>query len=119
LVQVAPKIDLGLTRLETVLLSALVSKDRYGLEIRDTVKKVTGGRQSLSFGGLYAALARLERRGFVTSEWGESTPERQGARRRYYHITGDGARALADTRDVLGRAFRLAPTASALVAEGA
>jgi DNA-binding PadR family transcriptional regulator len=113
-----PDVDLELTRLETVLLSALASKRRYGLEIRDTVKKVTGGRQSLSLGGLYPALARLERRGLVTSEWGESTPERRGARRRYYEITGHGARALADTRDVLSRAFRLAPTASAFVTEG-
>ena len=114
----APKVDLELTRLESVLLSTLASKNRYGLEILHTVEKVTEGRQSLSLGGLYAALARLERRGFVTSEWGEATPERRGARRRYYHITGAGARALADTREVLGRAFRLAPTASALVTEG-
>lgn len=115
----AAKIDQDLTRLEMVLLTTLASKPRYGLEILHTVEKVTGGRQSPSLGGLYTALGRMEKRGLVASEWGETTAERRGARRRYYQITGDGARALADTKDVLGKAFRWAPTASAFVTEGA
>ncbi len=114
----AAEINLDLTRLESVLLSTLASKPRYGLEILHTVEKVTGGRQSPSLGGLYTALARLEKRGFVISEWGDTTAERRGARRRYYQITGAGSRALADTKDVLGRAFRWAPSASAFVTEG-
>lgn len=104
-----------LSRLETIILSALASKERYGLEIIDAVKKTTG--QTLSLGGLYTTLHRMERKGLVTAKWGESTEARQGARRRYHRITGLGNRALAETRSVLMKAFRFAPTKANLVAE--
>src|SRR5215216_2348607 len=43
-------------------------------------------------GTVYPILDRLERSGWVTSEWADE-PERSGPRRRYYELTADGARA--------------------------
>jgi DNA-binding PadR family transcriptional regulator len=104
-----------LSRLEAIILSALASKERYGLEIIDAVKKATG--QTLSVGGLYTTLHRMERKGLVTARWGESTEARQGARRRYYRFTGLGNRAFAETKSVLMKAFRFAPTKADIVVE--
>jgi len=43
-------------------------------------------------GSVYPILERLERSGWVTSEWADE-PERSGPRRRYYELTAEGARA--------------------------
>lgn len=58
-------------------------------------------------GSVYPILERLERAGWVRSEWGDE-PERPGPRRRYYELSADGAqtaRALiaARRRPALGR----------------
>jgi PadR family transcriptional regulator PadR len=98
-----------LTRLEHILLSALARTERYGLEIVETVKKGTG--VSLSLGGLYTTLHRMERKGLIESRWGETTEEREGARRRYYKATGLGIRALAGERGLLRRAWRMSSLA--------
>ena len=90
-----------------MILSALVSAERYGLEIVDTIQRETG--RELSLGGLYTTLARMERKGLVKSRWGDSTDIRRGARRRYYRVTGLGERAFATTRQTLLKALRPAP----------
>ena len=58
--------------------------ERYGLEI----SKAAG----LPSGSLYPILARLERDGWVTSDWEELDEHEAGRRRRrYYRLTPDGA----------------------------
>ena len=58
--------------------------EHYGLEI----SKVAG----LPSGSLYPLLARLERDGWVTSDWEEVNEHEAGRRRRrYYRLTADGA----------------------------
>jgi DNA-binding PadR family transcriptional regulator len=103
-----------LTRLEHILVSALASQELYGLEIVGTVRKATG--MSLSLGGLYTTLHRMERKKLVESRWGETNEDREGARRRYYKATGLGRRALAEERWLLRRAWRMAPSTSRLIA---
>ena len=93
---------------EISILAALASKERYGLEIIEAIKKATHGQEVLSLGGLYTTLHRMEAKGLVTSEWGDSTDVRLGARRRYYRITGLGQRALDDSKNILMMTFRLA-----------
>ncbi len=41
---------------------------------------------AISFGGMYVALDRLERRGILTSRWGEATAARGWRRPRIYTI---------------------------------
>jgi hypothetical protein len=61
-------------------------------------------------GSVYPILERLERAGWVTSEWADE-PERPGPRRRYYELTRDGAlsaRALLGERATRSTAPRTA-----------
>src|SRR5438093_10617243 len=93
-----------LSRIEMAVLATLVSKERYGLEIRNTVQELG---QSLSLAGLYTTLARLEKQGLVTARWDdEKVDVRQGARRRYYAITGAGVKVLKETKVVMTRVPR-------------
>jgi len=54
-------------------------------------------------------LHRMEKKGFITSRWGETVVPRQGARRRYYQLTALGQEVLRDTQRVLLSLLRLAP----------
>ncbi len=47
-------------------------------------------------GTVYPVLDRLERAGWIVSEW-EEAPERRGPRRRYYRFTDEGAVRAAAT----------------------
>jgi PadR family transcriptional regulator PadR len=100
-----------LTRAEMSILATLVSKERYGLEIAHKLRDLG---QPLSLAGLYTTLARLEKQKLVTSRWGdEKVDVRQGARRRYYAITGLGEKALRQTKAVVTRVLRLGTVAQA------
>jgi DNA-binding PadR family transcriptional regulator len=85
---------LDLTPTEEMVLN-VVHRERYGLEIIDVIAKTSGGKRKIGFSSLYPTLKKLEEKGFVTSRWGDETPEElTGARRRYYKITGAGSCAL-------------------------
>lgn len=87
---------------EALILSGLSAGERYGLEIIDKVREISEGKARLSLGGLYTTLHRMEEKGLVKSRWGEPTEVRQGARRRYYKITGLGIRSLREAVPVFG-----------------
>jgi DNA-binding PadR family transcriptional regulator len=95
-----------LGELEQVLLLALahLGEEAYGVSIATLIEART--RRVLSPGAIYTALDRLERRGFVGSRWGDSTPERGGKRKRYYRLRPAGAMALGQAQDALARMAR-------------
>ena len=66
------------------ILSVLADGEEYGLGIIQNLKARDSKPPSL--GGLYVILHRLEKAGIVTARWGETMPERNGARRRYYQL---------------------------------
>ena len=82
-----------LSETEILIASAISGKELYGLQIVDEVLALTRGKRRISLGGLYTTLHRMESKKLVTSRWGETVDDRQGARRRYYKIAGLGARA--------------------------
>ncbi len=87
---------------EEAVLSSVLFRERYGLEIIEAVKEASKGKIQLGFGSLYPTLHKLEKKGFVTARWGDETSEeRGGARRRYYQITGAGEKALQDKQRFL------------------
>ncbi len=89
---------LHISPLEEYVLILLTQRELYGLEIIEALQTVTEGRRRIGFGSLYPTLHKLEKRGLVQARWGEDTPqERQGARRKYYCITGQGQLALQET----------------------
>jgi PadR family transcriptional regulator PadR len=62
------------------------------LAIGDHIERVTG--RSYSVGAIYAALERLEERGFLESRQGEPTAARGGRRKLYFDLTANGQLAL-------------------------
>lgn len=71
---------------ELALLSLLGERPHYGLEMLDRLR--TEAALSIAEGTIYPLLHRLERAGFVKSEWRIETAERP---RRYYALTEAGA----------------------------
>ena len=71
--------------MEQQILSALVGKELYGLEIFDALS--SEGWPPLSLGSIYPALNRLEKRGQILSRWGDVQEGSGGARRKYYRLT--------------------------------
>lgn len=83
---------------QLVLLSiARCGSDAYGMAIRTELEDRAG--ESVAIGSVYAALDRLERRGYLTSEIGDPTPTRGGRAKRFYALE-------APARDALERARR-------------
>ncbi len=85
--------------LETMILSVLERSDGHGLEILRRLEEAGCGALKLKEGSLYPALYRLENAGLIEAEWEEETKGRKGARRRIYHLTRSGNKALAKGRE--------------------
>jgi DNA-binding PadR family transcriptional regulator len=85
--------------LEQYILQAVISlhPNGYGVSIQDRLEQA--GHKA-SIGSIYAALDRLDEKGFVKFREGEPTKERGGRRKLYVTITAPGQRALHEARDV-------------------
>jgi DNA-binding PadR family transcriptional regulator len=71
---------------ELTLLAVRVLGDRtYAVPIRRYVEEAT--ERSVALGAIYAALGRLESKGFVASTMGPATPKRGGKAKRLYSVT--------------------------------
>ena len=78
-----------------LVLAILEEGESYGYAILRRVRNLSDGELEWADGMLYPLLHRLHRLGYVTTEW-RTPPE--GRRRRYYSITDEGQRALADRK---------------------
>jgi DNA-binding PadR family transcriptional regulator len=65
-------------------------------------------------GALYAALDRLQEKGFVRSKQGEATPERGGRRKLYFSMTAPGKKALDESLKAIRSLSRAAGWQGAL-----
>ncbi len=63
----------------------------YGVLLR--IQQISGERLQIQQGSLYPALYRLEHKGLITSEWGESDNNRKA---RFYRLTAAGTRRLQE-----------------------
>ena len=73
----------------------------YAIPIRREIEERSGRRVSVT--AIYAALDRLERRGYVESWLSEPVSERGGRARKYYRVLGRGVAALRRERGSLER----------------
>jgi len=80
--------DIGLLEFEILATLLAQPQDAYGVTIRDRIEERAG--RKVSIGAIYTVLERLERKGFVSSWWGEPTEERGGRRKRLYKIEAAG-----------------------------
>jgi len=65
---------------------------------------------TLARGTVYVVLDRLEQKGYLTSYFGEPTPERGGKAKRLFSVTAEGRQALAKTERAVS-ALRMRPAA--------
>lgn len=80
---------------ELMILALLDARPRHGYEISQTIEQRSDGAVSFKVASLYPILYRLERRGWVVGTWVEKAGQR---RRRYYRLTRDGRKVLAEQR---------------------
>jgi DNA-binding PadR family transcriptional regulator len=90
---------LGNFELMSLLALMRLSNDAYGVTIARELERHTG--REVVIASVYATLERLQERGLVSSELGESTPERGGRAKRYFRITGAGLREVRESRRFL------------------
>jgi len=91
---------------ELMVLLALMrlGEDAYGVPISREIEQQSG--REVAAGTVYAALERLEEKDLVSSELGESTPQRGGRAKRYFRITKKGLREVREARNALIRLWR-------------
>ena len=80
---------------ELLLLSVLAPRPRHGYELGKLIEARSGGRLVFHIDSLYPLLYRLEERGWIKGTWVEKPDER---RRRFYKVTPEGRRVLAQQR---------------------
>jgi transcriptional regulator len=80
---------------ELVILALLEARPRHGYEISQVIEQRSDGAVRFKVASLYPLLYRLERRGWIAGQWVERDGQR---RRRYYRLTRDGRRILAEQR---------------------
>jgi len=82
----------GSTRV--LILSMLAERPMYGYQIAKELKRRSEGYFAFKEGTLYPALHRMEKEGLLGSEW---QVVEKGPSRKYYHITEEGRKVLADS----------------------
>lgn len=101
------KVTLGAFE-ELVLLSTGVLQDNaYGVTIKLELEEQLN--KKISLGALYAALQRLEDKGWVSSRVGGITEKQGGRRKQYYDITKEGIITLNGVRAMRNELFSRLP----------
>ena len=88
----------------TLLAVKAVEPPVYGVPVQQYVEHTTG--RNVAMGAVYAALERLERKGFVRSAMSEPSPARGGKSKRLYAVTPAGMQTLREIRRVRDRIWR-------------
>ena len=107
------KLDLLQGTLDLMVLQTLAAMGTmHGYGIARRIEQVSGDQVLLNQGTIYAALVRLQQRGWIAAEWGASENHRKA---KFYSITARGRKQLAaDTAywkrlaEVMGRVLALA-----------
>ena len=93
---------------EVVLLTvAVLFSDAYGVSIRQEIE--TRLNRKVSVSALQTALRRMEKKGYLTSAFGEATAIRGGKRKRFFKVTPYGKKALDHARDTRSKLWEAIP----------
>jgi PadR family transcriptional regulator, regulatory protein PadR len=85
----------------TLLAVRALGDHTYAVPVQQFVEDATG--RQVSMGAVYAALARLEAKGFVKSTMGDATARRGGKSKRLFEVTPLGLRTARDLHRVRER----------------
>lgn len=78
--------------LDVLVMKAVAGEARHGYGVAEWIRGRTDGTLEIEDGALYTSLHRMEKRGWLESEWGVSESNR---RAKYYALTTDGVQELA------------------------
>jgi PadR family transcriptional regulator, regulatory protein PadR len=87
----APSSELLQGTLDLLILKSLASGPMHGWGIARRIQQVSQDALEVGQGSLYPALHRLEYRGWVKAEWGDSENNR---RAKFYSLTKKGVKQL-------------------------
>lgn len=94
-----------LSNLEENILTVLLSKELYGLQISKAIEDSSPVNYSVGVGSLYPALKKLEEEGLIQSFWETKkggkkaiASAKSGGRRKYYRLTPKGSKVLGDNQ---------------------
>lgn len=85
---------------ELLILSVLDARPRHGYELSKLIEQRSRGELKFHLDSLYPALYRLEERNWIKGAWVEKAGER---RRRFYRVTPQGRRVLAEQKETWAR----------------
>ncbi len=85
------QLDLVQGTLDMLILKAISLGPLHGYGILLRIQQISGERLRIEQGSLYPALYRLEHRGLIAGEWGESDNKRKA---KFYRLTAVGRRKL-------------------------
>jgi PadR family transcriptional regulator PadR len=82
--------------LDLLILRTLALGPMHGWGVSQRIQELSSDVLQVNQGSLYPALHRLEHRGWITSEWGQSENNR---RARFYRLSATGQHRLETERD--------------------
>ncbi|MFC1530095.1 PadR family transcriptional regulator [Gemmatimonadota bacterium] len=77
--------------LDLMVLKSLEHQAMHGWGLAIRIEQISNGVFIIHQGALFPALQRLKRKGWITSEWGQTENNR---RARYYRLTSTGRKQL-------------------------
>lgn len=77
--------------LDMLILKAVSLGPLHGYGVLLRIQQISGGQLEIQQGSLYPALYRLEHKGWIASEWGESENNRKA---KFYRLTAAGRKQL-------------------------
>jgi len=89
-----------LTRTEEIIMLAIwrLEDNAYGVTIADMLTRISGRKWVL--GAVYVPLERLEKKGYISSRFGNATKKRGGRSKRMYKLSRAGLNAMILTRNM-------------------
>lgn len=86
------KTDLLQGTLDLLILKVVALGPVHGYGIAQRIRQISQDVLQVQQGSLYPALHRLEKRGWIAADWGESDNRRQA---RFYRLSAKGRKQLA------------------------
>jgi len=94
------KTDLLQGTLDLLILKVVALGPVHGYGISQRIRQISSSVLQVQQGSLYPALHRLEKRGWLAADWGESDNGRQA---KFYRLSAKGRRQLAAEEETWNR----------------
>jgi transcriptional regulator len=101
------KSDLLQGTLDLLILKVVALAPVHGYGISQRIRQISEEVLQVQQGSLYPALHRLEKRGWLESDWGESENGRQA---KFYRLSAEGRRQLEEEEQSWNRLSRAVAT---------